>query len=209
MRPARTAANARHFDRLYLRQADPWQVATDWYECRKRALLLAALPRPRYAAALEPGCGQGELTLALAARCDQVWAVDFSAQAIARLRQRLTAPAAQRVSALQLQVPEQLAAWWPRHAGATRPDLIVVSELAYYLAPSRLETFIDLCQDLLADGGDLVFCHSRLTFGDRQQPTDAIHARVGTRAPLRSLGQWTQDDFRIEAWRRRAREPDG
>jgi hypothetical protein len=45
---------------------DPWDTGS-WYERRKRALMLAALPQERYGTALEPGCGTGELTVELAA----------------------------------------------------------------------------------------------------------------------------------------------
>lgn len=38
-----------HFEQMYQADPDPWQVASRWYERRKRDLLLAALPRERYA----------------------------------------------------------------------------------------------------------------------------------------------------------------
>src|SRR5258708_25102140 len=61
---------------------DPWQVASRWYERRKRDLLLAALPRERYAHGFEPGCGNGETTQRLLQRCERLCAVDFSARAV-------------------------------------------------------------------------------------------------------------------------------
>ena len=67
-----------HFEQMYQADPDPWQVASRWYERRKRDLLLAALPRERYAHGFEPGCGNGETTQRLLQRCERLCAVDFS-----------------------------------------------------------------------------------------------------------------------------------
>lgn len=202
-------AGAPHFDRLYHQDADPWRVATSWYECRKRELVLAALPRPRYAAAFEAGCGQGELTLALARRCAKVWAADFSAVALERLKVRLDGESGQRISLLRMQIPEQLHAWSGRPGPLDAPDLVLVSELAYYLGAGRLQSLLDCLGQAMADGGDLVFCHSRQAFGDRQQDTDAIHGQVGAQPWLDGLGGWREADFEIRVWRKAARASPG
>jgi LmbE family N-acetylglucosaminyl deacetylase len=77
-RIARTAsAPAARFAELYADGADPWRAGS-WYERRKRAVVLASLPRERYRRAFEPGCGTGELTRELAARCDAVLASGWS-----------------------------------------------------------------------------------------------------------------------------------
>ena len=39
-----------YFDRLFADNDDPWAFRQRWYERRKRALTLALLTRPRYAA---------------------------------------------------------------------------------------------------------------------------------------------------------------
>ena len=50
--------------------------ARRWYERRKRARSLAALPQERYRRGFEPGCAVGALTVGLAGRCDELLAVD-------------------------------------------------------------------------------------------------------------------------------------
>ncbi|MFE7421819.1 hypothetical protein [Rhodococcus sp. NPDC057529] len=60
-----------YFDAMYAASPDPWGFGDRWYEQRKYALTLAALPRPRYRRAFEPGCSIGILTAALAHRCDE------------------------------------------------------------------------------------------------------------------------------------------
>ena len=44
-----------YFDALYAGSEDPYVVRHRWYEIRKRAVLLAALPRARYRRTYEPG----------------------------------------------------------------------------------------------------------------------------------------------------------
>src|SRR3989442_280161 len=78
-----------HFEQMYQADPDPWQVASRWYERRKRDLLLAALPRERYAHGFEPGCGNGETTQRLLQRCERLCAVDFSARAVDLCRERM------------------------------------------------------------------------------------------------------------------------
>ena len=80
-----------YFEDLYARHADPWGFADRWYEQRKRALLLASLPRPRFARAFEPGCSIGVLTAELAPRCDALLATDVAEGALSAARERLVA----------------------------------------------------------------------------------------------------------------------
>jgi len=71
-----------YFDRMYAGADDPWGFATRWYEQRKYALTFAALPAPVYSSALEIGCSIGILTVAPAARCSSLVALDPSAAAL-------------------------------------------------------------------------------------------------------------------------------
>ena len=76
------AGEPAYFDRLYAQAADPWGLGTRFYELRKRALLLAALPRAAFRRAFEPGCAIGLLTEELARRCGQVVAWDVADAAV-------------------------------------------------------------------------------------------------------------------------------
>ena len=55
-------ADLAYLSALYAQDRDPWHLRDGWYERRKLQLLLACLPRERYAAAFEPGCSVGEVT---------------------------------------------------------------------------------------------------------------------------------------------------
>ncbi|MGV8847501.1 PIG-L family deacetylase, partial [Tessaracoccus sp.] len=94
------------FEALHTQQQDPWNVHSSFYESRKRALTMAALPVPHYERVLEVGCSIGALAADLAARASHVLAVDESAAA---LRQAVGALGhLPGVELAQLQVPEGL-----------------------------------------------------------------------------------------------------
>ncbi|MFD4838783.1 SAM-dependent methyltransferase [Achromobacter sp. NPDC058515] len=190
---------ADHFERLYREHADPWNVAGAWYERRKRGLLLAALGRERYGHAFEPGCGAGDLTLRLAQRCDRVCAVDVASAAIGRCRARLADAGIRHVDVLTLNLPGQ---WPPTPPGGF--DLIVVSELAYYLDAAALARFLDAVDASLAQGGELAACHWRADFSDRAQATDVLHDAMAALAGLVPTARHEEAEFRLDLWRRQS-----
>lgn len=183
-----------HFERLYRACPDPWQVASRWYERRKRQLLLASLPQERYAQGFEAGCGNGQTTLSLAQRCDSLHAADFSNHAIEHARELLQQHAVTNVTLQLAHLPWQ----WP----TLQFDLIVVAETAYYLDDAGLAQLLQCCHASLRDGGDLLFCHWRGEFHDRRQDTDAMHEQVSALPWLQSL-MTHQETFRLDLWRRR------
>lgn len=113
-----TQHTADYFDALFEQNADPWQFKSRWYETRKRALTLACLPQLHYASAYEPGCANGELSAALATRCDNLLVTDGARQAVAKSTARLVDFPHVRIQ--QAWVPLQ----WPQETF----DLIVLSE---------------------------------------------------------------------------------
>ena len=178
------------FDRFFETSDDPWQFRTRWYEQRKRAVTLAALPDRRYRNAFEPGCANGELAAALAERCDRLLASDGSATAVKLARDRLAPFDHVRVE--QAAMPDD----WPDG----RFDLIVVSELAYYLPPDALRLFIERCTGSLADGGTVLACHWRRPIEGCLMSGDDVHA------VFRSIGGWPglahheEADFVLDVW---------
>lgn len=143
-------------DRVHRERPDPWDVDS-WYERRKRAVTLAALPAEHYASGLEVGCSVGALALDLAARCDRLVAVDASPAAVAAARSRLAGSddpvQAARVTVRLAEVPAQ----WPDG----RFDLVCLSEVGYFLSPRQLAQVVERCATSLADHGHLLLCHWR------------------------------------------------
>ncbi|MGP5726209.1 PIG-L family deacetylase [Arthrobacter rhombi] len=146
------ASAARTFDDLYRRRPDPWDYLGSAYEHRKRAVTLASLPRDRYGAAIEAGCSIGVLTAALADRCSTVLGIDASQVALDAARRRLTER--ENVSLLRAELPDG----WPPLPGGT-VDLVVLSEIGYFLSGDELLALLQTAAKTLRPGGDLLLCH--------------------------------------------------
>jgi trans-aconitate methyltransferase len=98
------------FDRPYQANPNPWATDTRWYEERKRALLLASLGRRQCRRGYEPGCGNGNLTVSLAARCTSFVASDVSGEGLTLAKARY--PADSDVTFVQLALPSRII-WLP------------------------------------------------------------------------------------------------
>lgn len=193
--PATSHAGAAYFDALFAGSDDPWNFRTRWYEERKRAITLACLPARRYASAFEPGCANGELSAALAPRCDRLLISDGSAGALAVARRRVASFA--HVEVRQGFVPGD----WP----AEPFDLVVLSELAYYLDTAQLDTLAERCCASLRTGGAVVVCHWRRQIAGCAMDGDAVHRRLQDRMVLPHLTTLVESDFRIDVWCRDVR----
>lgn len=138
-----------YFDELYRSQGDPWNFAASSYERDKYAATLAALSANRYRRALEIGCSIGVFTRLLADRCERIVAVDASATAIEAARQRCRDLAG--ISFARMAVPADFP--------DGRFDLIVLSEVLYYLDRGDLVALAGKCVKAAAPGGELVLVH--------------------------------------------------
>jgi predicted TPR repeat methyltransferase len=149
--PPAESVSEEHFTGMYLAKDDPWDNAVKWSDQRKYAVVTASLRRPRYRRAYEPGCAVGVLTRMLAARCDELVAVDCVDEAVAQARAAVAGHPHVRVDKARL--PQQL-------PDGTF-DLIVVGDLLYYLSAADLEALLTGLTDRLEPGGDLVAAHFR------------------------------------------------
>lgn len=135
-----------HFTRLYAHRADPWDLATSPYEREKYAASLAALGDTRFAQAVEIGCSIGTLTERLAAICDEVLGLDLVEAPLVAARQRCSHLPHVRLQ--RMSVPES----WPDG----RFDLIVLSEVLYFLSAPALRALATRIQASLCPSGRLL-----------------------------------------------------
>ncbi|MFL4478367.1 PIG-L family deacetylase [Paeniglutamicibacter sp. ORCA_105] len=140
------------FDGLYERRPDPWDYLGSAYERRKRAITLASLPRSRYGAVIELGCSIGVLSRDLAQRADTLLAVDASRVALESAAPRLAG--FNHVVLSQAVLPHE----WPDVMPGSQ-DLVVVSEIGYFLAADELDLLYARCLEALSAGGHLLLCH--------------------------------------------------
>ncbi|WP_434318654.1 PIG-L family deacetylase [Leifsonia sp. P73] len=179
-----------HFEALHRVSADPWSVRTRWYERRKRAIACAVLPKERYARGFEIGCSNGEMSALLAERCEALLSVDTAPTAVALATERTAAHP--NVAVQRMRVPDE----WPDGPF----DLIVVSEVAYYLAADQWAATVDRILGSLAEGGHVVLCHWTGHADDFAQSGWDAHAAFANRAGLRVLVQHQDQDFLLEVF---------
>ena len=187
--PGAPSLGGQFFDDFYREQGeDPWGFTDRWYEQRKRAVTLASLPRPRFRRALEVGCSIGVLTSDLAPRCDALLALDVAAAAVALARERTRALPSVRVE--QMAVPAQ----WPQGTF----DLVVLSEVGYYLGLDELTSLCDRAIGSLSTDGVLVACHWRHPVEEYPLRGDTVHAVLRSRTEVVSLARHEEEDFLLD-----------
>jgi LmbE family N-acetylglucosaminyl deacetylase len=189
--PSRHTAPISRFTQLY-DEDDPWGVATTWYERRKRATVLAALPRERYGTAVEPACGTGILTRDLADRCDRVLASDPVPAAVRRCREHTADLPHVDVSVGALPV-----------LPAVPADLVVFSEILYYLNDEDLTASVDAAVDLLGPDGHLVAVHWLPWAAEAPRDGMAVHRFLLAHPGLTPLVEHRDERFVLHVLGRR------
>lgn len=179
---------AAEFDRLYAASPDPWGIDEGWYERRKRAVVLAALPDERVGRAYEPGCGTGALSVELAGRCDALLCTDVAGAAVARARERLEGRPGARVA--RAGVPDE----WPEGPF----DLVVVSELAYYLDEGDRGRLWDAAVASLHPGATLLAVHWTRAAPEYPVEGTQVHDELRARPDLGVLAAHVERDFRLD-----------
>lgn len=183
-----------YFDTLYSDNSDPWQYQTRWYEKRKRDMCLAVLPQANYTNAIELGCGNGVFSELLAHRCQALLSIDGNNKAVQLARQRLAGMSHVKViqgiipnalltleeALLKTYPSSDLPASPPHSIKATVPpfDLIVISEILYYLSASDIDKVIAWIGQNLAKGGTLLCCHWRYAIDGFTMTGETVHQRL-------------------------------
>ena len=185
-RPSRGAA---HFQRLYDADADPWHFRTSAYEQAKYQKSLAALPERRFRSAFEIGCSIGMFTHLLAPRCDALLGVDIVEQP---LRDARTTCADQPwVRFQQMQVPAD----WPDGTF----DLIVMSEVLYFLSKQDIAKVIDRVRACLDATGLVLLVNWRGRSGDPCTGDEAAEYFISrTSERLEPHVQYQEEKYRLD-----------
>jgi SAM-dependent methyltransferase len=160
--------DAAGFERLFRTTSDPWNYRNSPFEAYKRRVLLRACGSRLYGRGLELACANGETTLRLHRRCLRLMAVDSSQTAVTAAGRRLG-----DVESVTLAV-RLLPAEMPRGPF----DLIVVSELIYYLTPNAMRLLADLIESALAHGGRVAVLHHLRRFDDAAQMPSLAQAAL-------------------------------
>lgn len=189
MTEPKASLDAGYFEALYAEAPDPWSFRTSPYERGKYDATLGALARPRYRSVLEVGCSIGVFTHRLAERCDSLLAVDASTRALDE---------AKCTNADRPWV-EFREATLPRDFPEGRYDLIILSEVLYYLSPEDLRQLAACCLAALELDGEMVLCH---WLGETNYPLggdEAAELFIGSAAPRwRPAASRREPEYRLD-----------
>jgi cyclopropane fatty-acyl-phospholipid synthase-like methyltransferase len=184
---------AAEFEALYRTDPDPWRYETSAYEREKYAATLAACVEPPFEAALELGSSIGVFTEMLAPLCVRLDGVDFSPTATRLARRRLESHPGVRliVGSIPEAIPEG------------PYDLVVASEVLYYLDGDALEGTVAALEQRIPIGGRVVCVHWRRPGRERPFTAAAVHERVAEVPWLRSVSSGPTEKYLLDAFERR------
>ncbi|MEO7268476.1 MAG: class I SAM-dependent methyltransferase, partial [Knoellia sp.] len=177
------------FDAMFADGEDPWS-SESWYERRKRALALATLGRERYERVLDIGCSTGALTAALGERADAVVGIDVSSRALAVAGRH----GRRGISWVQGVAPEVLG-----DVEGTF-DLVVLSEVGYFLKPFDLWLTLAAALERLEPGGELLVVHWRHPTKNIPSDGPAVHGQVRAVCGRWATSSHTEADFLVDSY---------
>ncbi len=178
----------RYFEELYGSSPDPWGFETSAYEHRKYERTLAALGGHRFSRALEVGSSIGVFTEMLAPLCNELIAVDTSQRAVELSRARLSLHTNVRVERRTL--PEEM---------LEGPfDLIVASEVLYYLTRELVLEALACFEEALAPGGMLLAVHWRKETRTYPLQGDEVHWLLVENSRLTNTRSIVKPEYRLD-----------
>jgi predicted TPR repeat methyltransferase len=184
----RSRVEAERFERLYEESPDPWHYDTSPYERGKYAATLAALDGRRFARALEVGCSIGVFTEQLAPRCESLVAFDYSTRAVALARERVAG----------LENVTVVLGSFPEHASSGPWELVVCSEVLYYLDRRTLDLAIDWLRARLDEGATVLAVDWRGPARTEPLGGDEVHELLTERLARRHALSGRHPRFRID-----------
>jgi hypothetical protein len=187
-----TTISAVDFEARYRADPDPWDYRNSDYEQRKYAATLAACGPGPFACALELGGSIGVFSAMLAPRCERLLTIDGAPTAVRSARARLAGyPQANAiVGAIPWDVPE--------HAF----DLVVASEILYYLSERELAGTLALLQRTTFAGASLVAVHWRPPGPERPRDAEQAHAALAGQPWLSGVRSGGTPDYLLDVFAR-------
>ncbi len=157
----KTLTESRLFVRLYFnwryRKEDPYDLKNSEYEKEKLEEAVKALRfKEKFDSALEVGCGEGRLTRRIAEKTGSALATDISDLAIGRARDTL--------KGLENVECRRMDLFTDRLDDTF--DLVICSEVLFYLEPDQFPVAVDRIKGWVGAGGYLLLVHVRATADD-------------------------------------------
>lgn len=183
---SRSRIGREFFDELYAGSEDPWGFAESAYERDKYAHTLAVLGGQCFQRGLEIGCSIGVFTQQLADVCGELVGLDVTERALARARRRLRGHPG--VTLARMTFPEEMP--------EGRWDLVVCSEVLYYLDDDAFALAVERLRTALEDGATVLAVHWRPATSTYPLRGDEVHDRL-----VAELADWHVLDDRRPRYR--------
>ena len=180
------------FESLYRRDADPWGYRTRPYERDKYQATLDACGSGPFESALELGASIGVFSAMLAPRCRRLTTIDGAQTAVQAAERALSEH--KNVRIVLGTIPDALP--------AEPADLVVASEILYYLGRDALATTLDSLSQVLSRGGRLVAVHWRPTGPDRPVSAESVHRALGALTWLNEIADRSTSDYLLNVYAR-------
>lgn len=178
-----------YFETLYTAAHDPWSFETSEYELAKYVATVNAIPEGEYRSALELGCSIGVLTKMLAEKCRSLTAMDISEVALSKAKARLAT--SNWVKFLLGGIPDDFP--------PGQHDLIVISEVGYYLSNADLLRLRAQVLQGLSSNGVLILVHWTHFVEDYPLSGDQVHDCFAE-TDLQHLKGSRLEDYRLDVY---------
>ena len=182
--------DAAYFEAMYAADPDPWRFRTSAYEAAKYAATVAAIADRRYRSALEVGCSIGVLSQQVAPLCDAFLGLDIAEAPLVEARARCCE--LPQVQFERMAVPEV----WP----GRRFDLILLSEVLYFLSPKDIAATAGHVRRSLLPGGTVLLVNW-ICNPEPPQPGDQAAEAFLAATDLPIIRQDRADCYRLDLLR--------
>ncbi len=183
-----------YFEKVYQANDDPWDFAASEYEAGKYAKTLKALPCEKYESAFEIGCSIGVLTEKLAKRCGKLLAVDVSEKALEQAQARC-----QKLENIRFEIMDI-----SRKFPDEKFDLILVSEVGYYLSKEDWQKLMRNIFEHLTEEGEVGLVHWTPFVEDYPQTGDEIHDSFAefAKGKFKRKENRREEKYRLDFWKK-------
>lgn len=178
------------FESRYRSDPDPWSYERSRYEHAKYAATLEACGPGPFREALELGSSIGVLSEMLADRCARLTTIDGAPTAVAAARRRLARHSG--VEVILGPIPDAIP--------IRRYDLLLASEILYYLEPDALASTLARLRALSADRARLVAVHWRPPGAERPFCAAQVHAALRAQPWLSPESSQGTEDYLLEVF---------
>lgn len=184
--------DSEYFKKVYDANEDPWNFETSEYEQEKYASTIEALPEIYYENALEIGCSIGVLTKLLAEKCGHLLATDVSQKALDKAIERCRNK--KNITFKKNTFPQEL----PQDLF----NLIVISEVAYYLTAEDWGIAMAKLFKMLPPKANILLCHWLPEVHDYPQTGDQVHQSFEKfmNGKMKNVFCSRAESYRIDVW---------